>query len=232
MINCIVGNIRKGKTSFLVCSVLKNCLSAEKLSNFKKSKQNLINNGFKISEKNAFGLYSCDTLNIEYNDYNYINFKSVKIDVKKLYLNSGLYILPHSTISIEEAQRFFPCREFSKFSTLQSLFFQTSGHYNIDIYLDTQDITNIDKNIRNISRITDIKKFDIYNTKNNIVNVAKNDFFKIVYYVIEYDNITDYTNKKNGENKKYTFYINPFSCYNSFNKDKLFFPTDKNIIIE
>ena len=93
-------------------------------------------------------------------------------------------------------------------------------------------IINFDKNIRNISRITDIKKFDIYNTKNNIVNVAKNDFFKIVYYVIEYDNITDYTNKKNGENKKYTFYINPFSCYNSFNKDKLFFPTDKNIIIE
>ena len=50
MINCIVGNIRKGKTSFLVCSVLKNCLSAEKLSNFKKSKQNLINNSIKKIE--------------------------------------------------------------------------------------------------------------------------------------------------------------------------------------
>lgn len=232
MIKTIVGNIRKGKTSFLVCSVLKNCLNTEKLAKYKKSNQKLILDGFKLSKKNEFGLYSCSTLNIEYNDSHLIDLKSVKIDVKKLYLNSGLYIRPQSTIAIEEAQRFFPCREFSKFTTLQSLFFQTSGHYGLDIFLDTQDLTNLDKNIRNITQIVDIKSFEIYNKLGNRINIAnQNNFNKIIYYVIEYDNIQDYTAKKSGINKKYTFYINPFLCYNSFNQDKAFYPTDKNTLI-
>lgn len=228
MIKTIVGNIRKGKTSFLVCSVLKNCLNAEKLTKFKKSKNKLINEGYKINTKNEYGLYVCPSLDISFKDNHYISFSGVKIDVKNLYLASGLYILPNSTIAIEEGQRYFPCREFSKFSTLQSLFFQTSGHYGIDIFIDTQDITNLDKNIRNITEIVDIKSFEIYNKLNKKINIAnQNNFNFIVYNVVEYDNITDYLNRKNGNNKKYKFYINPFECYNSFNQDKAFYPEEK-----
>lgn len=228
MINTIIGNIRKGKTSFLVCSALKNSLNAEKLTKFKKNKIKLINEGFTMPQNNEFGLYSCNTLEINYNDYKYINFKSVKIDVKRLFLGSGLYILPNSTIAIEEAQRYYQCREFTKFSTLQALFFQTSGHYGIDIFLDTQDITNLDKNIRNITQITEIKRFEIYNKNNTLINIAnQNNFYKIVYYVKEFNNIIDYGNGKNETEKKYTFYINPFICYNSFNQDKTFYPEDK-----
>lgn len=228
MIKTIVGNIRKGKTSFLVCSALKNALNAEKITKFKKTCKKLKNNGFLVNEKNIFGLYSCDTLNINYNDNNFINFSSVKIDVKRLFLGSGLFILPHSTIAIEEGQRFFPCREFSKFSTMQALFFQTSGHYGIDIFIDTQDITNLDKNIRNITEIVEIKSFEIFNKLNQKINIAnQNNFNFIVYTVIEYDNVNDYLNKKNGSTKKYKFFINPFQCYNSFNQDKLFLPDEK-----
>lgn len=228
MIKTIVGNIRKGKTSFLVCSALKNCLNTEKLTKFKKTKNKLINEGFKINGKNDYGLYTCPSLEISFKDGHYINFSGVKINVKDLYINSGIYILPNSTIAIEEGQRYFPCREFSKFSTLQALFFQTSGHYGIDIFIDTQDITNLDKNIRNITQIVDIKSFEIYNKLNKKINIAnQSNFNYIVYTVIEYDNITDYLNRKNGSTKKYKFFINPFECYNSFNQDRDFYPADK-----
>lgn len=224
MIKAFIGDIRVGKTSLMVLTALSTALSPQKRAKRDAETNRLIKRGYAVKKEN-YGLYS--NLSINYDDGRYIKFNSINIEPKKLYIGSDQYIRAHSTIAIEEVQRYFPCREFSKFTTAQSLYFQTSGHYGIDIYLDTQDITNVDKNVRNLCKICYVRRREIYNVRGALISTATPlNFGNIKFYVTEYDNLRQFEAGKSAAEKKIEYSINPFELYNSFSRDPEFYPAD------
>ncbi len=68
---------------------------------------------------------------------------------------------PFEVICITEAQKYLNSRMSSYYPDWQSRFYEQHGHNNLDIFMDTQRPMLIDKNIRELSKFTEIVKLDI-----------------------------------------------------------------------
>ena len=68
---------------------------------------------------------------------------------------------PFEVICITEAQKYLNSRMSSYYPDWQSRFYEQHGHNNLDIFMDTQRPMLIDKNIRELSKFTEIIKLDI-----------------------------------------------------------------------
>lgn len=226
MLTIVIGEIRVGKSAYMTARGIEKAKDREKTKKRYLSILDLKHNGYKFSE-NKYALYSDYSINFKnYKD----DIKSVIIDPKKLF-SGDLFLQPHSTMCIQEGQIYFNSRAWQSFGPDQSRFFQTSGHFGIDIFIDTQDVDNIDKTIRQISKIILIKKRIVYDEYGHIVEKARTHFVsKITWQTIEYETYNKYLAGK-GKKRDYSINYNIYDCYNPFERFKDYLPKDKTAVI-
>lgn len=226
MITVITGKIRAGKTSFMTAKAIENAQDPEKRGRMLLEVSKLRQRGYAVTEA-KHALYA--NYNIKYDNHRGIVFEAVKIDPRRLLIgdkdkkNKPAFVRPYSTIAISEAQTYFNARTFQKFTPEQARFFQTSGHFGVDIMLDTQDIETLDKTIRGLCDIYEIKERRIFNDRGREVQKAEpRDVSKIVFYY-------DYYQNQNGAPKpgSYTIDFNVYECYNSFENYNDYLPENK-----
>lgn len=228
MITAITGKIRVGKTSFMTAKAVLNALDPEKRSKMLLEVSKLRARGYTVTE-NKFALYA--NYGITHDTHRGTVFSAVRIDPLKLAIRSRAakaqqditYIRPHCTIAIAEAQTYFNARTFQKFTPEQARFFQTSGHFGVDMYLDTQDFETLDKTIRGLCDIYHINERRIFDDKGRQVNRAEpRNVSRIIWYY-------DYYQNENGAPKPGSFEIdfNVYEDYNSFECYEDYLPENK-----
>lgn len=117
----------------------------------------------------------------------YSKYKNVYHNVKSLnvpgstYIDNeciGFYNLEDSLILIDEAQLFADNRDYKSFSSSLKEFFFGHRHYNVDIFLFSQQWDSLDKKIRSI---TD-RVYYIY--KGKITGLLFSNYYRIPYDII------------------------------------------------
>ena len=226
MICLFCGQIRKGKTSLMTYCGIRNAQDTEKRQKMRAACKSLAARGFKVST-DKYALYS--DYNIHYDNYHGEIINAQKIN--PLDIGSTLFIRPHSTLLISETQGYFNARRALTFTPKQALFFQTSGHFGVDIFLDCQDIETVDKTIRNLATIIEVKEKKIFDKAGKLTDYADaRNFSRIEWKVIEYSGAL-FFDKQKGKEKIYKSNFNVFDCYNSFERFDNFLPIEKNQII-
>lgn len=222
MIYLFCGDIRAGKTSLMTYKGILNALNPEKRAKMRAACKSLTADGFEVNG-DKYALYS--DYNIIYDNMHGDILMSTKIN--PLEIGESVFIRPHSTLLISEFQGYFNSRRSMALEPRQALFFQTSGHFGVDLYLDCQDIDNVDKVIRNISKIIKVTRRTVYDARGKVTEWANSrNFSKIVWDTIEYESAANYDIKK-GKLKTVTAPFNVFECYNSFERFENFLPKDK-----
>lgn len=206
----------------MTAKAIENAQDPEKRGKMLLEVAKLRNRGFTVTDA-PHALYA--NYNINFDNHRGITLKSTRIDPRALLIGSrAAFIRPFSTIAIPEAQTYFNARAFQKFTPEQARFFQTSGHFGIDIMLDTQDLETLDKTIRGLCEIYEIKERKIYNDRGKEVERAEpRDVSKIEFYY-------NYFQSQNGAPKAgmYTIDFNVYECYNSFENYEDYLPVDKS----
>ena len=226
MIKLYCGDIRAGKTSLMTYQGILNALNAEKRAKMRAACKSISARGFAVSSE-KYALYA--DYNITYDNMHGDVLHGRKINPFEI--GDKTFIRPYSTLLISESQGYFNSRRSMFMSPKNALFFQTSGHYGIDIYLDCQDIDNVDKIIRNISKIIEVKQRTVYDARGHVCEWADSrDFLKITWDVIEYGGAKEFERGR-GQKKVITSNFNVFDCYNSYERFDDFLPPDKQTII-
>ena len=226
MIYLFCGDIRAGKTSLLTYLGILNALNAEKRAKMRAACKSLIADGFDVSTE-KYALYA--DFNVTYDNMHGDILRAKKID--PLEIGSSVFIRPHSTLLISESQGYFNARRSMFMTPKQALFFQTSGHFGVDIYLDCQDIENVDKVVRNISKIIQVHGRTVYDGRGRVTSWADSrDFTKIVWNITEYESAAAF-DKGKGRARSIVSPFNIFDCYNSFERFNNFLPDKKEIKI-
>lgn len=124
------------------------------------------------------------------------------------------YIFPYGELHITEGQRYWDSRESASLQDHVSRWFETHGHFYIDVYIDVQRAKLIDKNIRALAKkIIEVQKMvhvkDVYGR-----------ILRTVWYCREFSSSADYETYADGGYAPYvtTRYMhegNIFECYNS-----------------
>lgn len=226
MIKLFCGDIRAGKTSLLTYLGIMNALNPEKRAKMRAACKSLSARGFAVSAE-KYALYG--DFSVTYDNMHGDVLKSRVIN--PLEIGKTVFIRPHSTLLISEFQSYFNARRSMALEPKQALFFQTSGHFGVDLFLDCQDIDNVDKVIRNISHIIKVHKRTVYDGRGHICEWANSrNFSKIVWDITEYDSAAEFDRNK-GKNKTIISKFNIYDCYNSFERFDNFLPPDTNEII-
>lgn len=219
MISCITGKIRVGKTSFMTATAILNALDRAKSAERRRAVSVLKRQGYAVSAAD-FALYS--NYPVAYRERDIV-LNSIKIDPRRLSIAGGQYLRPHSTLAISEAQTYFNARAFQSFTPEQARFFQTSGHFGIDIYLDTQDIETVDKVIRGLCDVYEIQSRTIYDNAGRKVERAEpRNVSRIVFNYLYF---SDVSAKPRSESLSIPF--NVFECYDPFACYYDYLPADK-----
>lgn len=222
MIYLFCGDIRAGKTSLLTYLGILNALNAEKRAKMRAACKSLIADGFDVSTE-KYALYA--DFNVLYDNMHGDILRAVK--VAPLEIGKTVFIRPHSTLLISEFQSYYSARRSMALDPRTALFFQTSGHFGVDLFLDCQDIDNVDKVIRNISKIIQVHRRTVYDGRGRVTSWADSrDFTKIVWDITEYENAAAF-DKGKGRARSITSNFNVFDCYNSFERFNNFLPPDK-----
>lgn len=137
------------------------------------------------------------------------------------------YIAPYGELHITEGQRYWDSRESSTLPDHVSRWFETHGHFHLDIYIDVQRAKLIDKNIRALAKkIIEVQKMvhvkDVYGR-----------ILRTIWYCKEFKSSGDYETYEDGGYAPYvtTRYINEgniFDSYNSRSCESDFVPRDGN----
>lgn len=226
MIKLYCGDIRAGKTSLMTYQGILNALNAEKRAKMRAACKSLSARGFAVCA-DKYALYA--DYNIVYDNMHGDVLRAQKIN--PLEIGRSVFIRPHSTLLISEFQGYFNARRSMSLEPKTALFFQTSGHFGVDLYLDCQDIDNVDKVIRNISHITKVHNRTVYDARGKVTDYADaRNFSRIIWNITEYENAAEFDGGK-GHNKTITADFNIFDCYNSFERFDNFLPTNKDDIL-
>ncbi|MDE7440055.1 MAG: hypothetical protein K2N23_06075 [Clostridia bacterium] len=135
-------------------------------------------------------------------------------------------IFPYGELHITEGQRYWDSRESATMPDYVSRWFETHGHYWLDIFIDVQRGKLIDLNIRELAKkIIEVQR---------LVNVkdAYGRILQTTWYCREFDNSQDYETYIEGGNARYreTSYThegNIFKCYNSRSCKEDFVPSEE-----
>ncbi len=135
------------------------------------------------------------------------------------------HILPYGELHITEGQRYWDSRESATFPDYVSRWFETHGHFWLDVIIDVQRGKLIDVNIRALAKkIIDVQR---------MVNVkdAYGRILQSTWYCYEFDNSQDYETYCEGGNAcyretSYTHVGNIFKCYNSRSCKEDFVPAE------
>lgn len=137
------------------------------------------------------------------------------------------YILPYGELHITEGQRYWDSRESATMPDYVSRWFETHGHFWLDIFIDVQRGKLIDLNIRELA-----KKF-IEVQRMVKVKDAYGKILQSTWYCREFDNSQDYETYIEGGNAHYkeTSYTHTgdiFKYYNSRSCKDDFVPSEDN----
>lgn len=227
MIYILCGDIRIGKTCLMTYLATQKAQDAAKNAKMREKVANLLQRRFNVV-KEPYALYA--DYNITYDNMHGRTIKSKIIDPLKI--GKSLFIRPYSTIAINEGQTYFHSHEWQQFTPKQAKFFQTSGHYGLDIYFDTQNLNLIEGSIRGIAKIIEVKNLTIFDArKRKTVFADKYDFSYMTWDIVFYNHATDYERQKEGKRQKITAKYNVFDTYNSYEHYDDFLPENKDDII-
>lgn len=225
MLTVITGKIRIGKTSFMTAKAIERARNTAKRLEMRRAVSELKRKGFNVSTAD-YALYA--NYRIKFDDHRGATFESERIEPKRLFIgDNATFIRPFSVLAISEAQTYFNARHFQTFTAEQARFFQTSGHFGVDILLDTQDIDTLDKTLRGLCEIYEIKSRTIYDNRGRVTERAEpRDVSRIVFKY-------SYRNDVNARAQHGTYIIdyNVFECYNSYECYNDYLPADKKGII-
>lgn len=203
----------------MTAKAILNALDRAKSAERRRAVSLLEKKGYNVSRAD-FALYS--NYKIKYVERD-VMLHSITIDPRRLFLgNDATYLRPYSTLAISEAQTYFNARTFQNFTPEQARFFQTSGHFGIDIFLDTQDIETVDKIIRGLCDVYEIQSRTIYDNAGRKVDRAEpRNVSRIVF---EYLYFQDVNAKPRAESLTIHFNVfeayNPFACYYDYLPEK------------
>lgn len=133
-------------------------------------------------------------------------------------------IAPYGELHITEGQNYWNSRESATFPRYISKWFETHGHFHLDIYIDVQRAKLIDLNVRKLAnKIIEVQRMvhikDVYGR-----------ILRTVWYCKEFSDTAEYEIYDNGGNGSYTVtkYVyegNIFENYNSHSCELEFMPT-------
>jgi len=208
----------------MTAKAIERAQNAEKRQKMLLQCNTLRKQGFRVSG-DLYALYS--DYKIKFDNHRGIKFESTRINPAYICLGET-FLRPYSTLCISEAQTYFNARTFQKFTTEQARFFQTSGHFGVDIYLDTQDIDTIDKTIRNLCEIYEIKERVIINNRGREIDYVEDDR-DVKKIIFKYEYRQDIFAKP--DRGKFEIDYNVFDCYNSFENFNDYLPEKGGTII-
>lgn len=227
MITLIDGLPRVGKTSLVTALAI---ISAQDLERRRKRNfavLNLRRRGYTVAESD-YALYA--EFNIKHEDPCGRQINSILIEPERL--GRDIYIRPYSTIAISEMQAYFSARAWQRFTLEQQIFFQTSGHFGLDIIGDAQHVDHIEERIRSIAQVIHVEKRTSYNSEGKPTDhVSRFDCSKIVWDVVRFENFKAYERGK-GKRDKIQIDFCVFECYNNEERFDNYLPVDKNILIK
>lgn len=123
------------------------------------------------------------------------------------------FILPYGELHITEGQRYWDSRESASLPDHVSRWFETHGHFFLDIYIDVQRAKLIDKNIRALAKIIEVQRMvhvkDVYGR-----------ILRTMWFCREFASSADYETYADGgyapyKTTRYTHEGNIFESYNS-----------------
>lgn len=135
-------------------------------------------------------------------------------------------ILPYSELHITEGQRYWDSRESATMPDYVSRWFETHGHFWLDIFIDVQRGKLIDLNIRELAKkIIEVQK--MVNEKD-----AYGRILQTTWHCRVFDNSQDYETYIEGGKARYrdTTYTHEgdiFKCYNSRSCKEDFVPSEE-----
>lgn len=124
------------------------------------------------------------------------------------------YIAPYGELHVTEGQDYWNSRDSAKFPRYVSMWFETHGHFNLDIYIDVQRAKLIDLNIRKLAtKIIEVRK--MVHTVD-----ARNKILRTAWYCKEFANTQDYETYDSGGyapyiTTRYVYEGNIFENYDS-----------------
>ena len=230
MLTIISGTPRRGKSSLATHLGIQNALNAPKRHKMLEACAKLRREGFKVNNS-EFALYS--NYKIHYEDILY-NFDSVIIDPEKI--GRDLFIKPHSTLLITEAQTHFSTNMIGRLPPEQQRYFFESGHFGIDIIMDCPRGETIAPDIRRIShRFIYVLERKIFDKNGELITgdqtVDKYFLDKIEWKYEEYDKEQDFVDRRKPKIKKEVIDYNIFDCYDPFQNFTHFLPEKKDFTI-
>lgn len=164
MITIIFGVPRVGKTCFL--SYLMNCFAFDKDRNYAMRNEILSKNanGFNLTVPQTVVSSNYD---LNFRHFGYSERRNNRINPFRLgFFNPFVkthFTIPYGVYAIDEAQEYLNSRNFSKFPSWQSRWYEQHGHNGLDIYLATHRPMLIDSNIRDLARLIEIVSLKVYN---------------------------------------------------------------------
>lgn len=236
MLNLVCGDaVGIGKTGVMTALAIADATDREKNKLRAEAVKDLRADGFNIS-RDYYALYSNYPIHREFYERNLESITLTNDEISRLSRigdPDGIFIRPFSTLAIMEAQTVFSARNWQQFTPKQSEFFQTSRHYGIDIFLDTQDADNIEKTLRYLCRVIYVHKRTIYDAKGKKVATAdKYNLSRIEWDITSFERFKWYEKGVNGVDGKVSIDYNIFDCYNPFENYKNYLPLDKKTLIK
>ena len=162
------------------------------------------------------------------------SFNSVIIDPERI--GKDLFIKPHSTVVITEAQTYFSTNMIGRLPPEQQRYFFESGHFGIDFILDCPRGETISPDIRKIAqRFIYMLDRKIYDKNGKIISgdqtITKYSLERIEWTFEEYENENYFVERKKPKIKKEVIRYNIFDCYNPFENFTHFLPQKKDFTI-
>lgn len=233
MLNLICSDtVGVGKTGLMTALAINDATNEDKNSQRADAVKGLRDDGFNVT-RNYYALYSNYKIHREFYKRNLdaIVIKNMQ-KVARLGDPDGIFLRPYSTLVVMEAQKEFNARKWQEFTPDQSAFFQTSRHYGIEIFLDSQDAENIEKTLRTLCRVIYVNSRKIYDGKGREVETAdKYDLSRIEWDVTIYDRYRWYEKDVNGKKQKISIDYNIFDCYNPYENYYDYLPKNKKTLI-
>ena len=226
MITIIFGSIRVGKTALMTYLSTRLALDPSKAARRAR----------KIAEYKARGFHFADGSAL-YADYD------ISVDLKHgrgvvqskvidpLQLGDSVFIKPHSVLAVQEAQTYYSSTGWQRFRAHQAKYFQTSGHYGIDIFLDCQSTNNIVPDIRSIATFIEVLEGTAYDAAGRpSENVTRKDFSRVVWLIKRYQTERDVIAGRGVKDKIVTD-LNVYAAYDPYSRADDYLPPDPKITI-
>lgn len=226
MITIIYGPIRRGKTGLMTYLSTLLVLDRGKAARRAARIAELKARGYHFEDGDA--LYADYDISVDRKHGRGVVQSKI---VDPLKLGESVFIKPHSVLAVQEAQTYYSSAAWQRFRAHQAAYFQTSGHYGIDIFLDCQSISNIAPDIRSIATFIEVLKSTAYDAAGRPSdNVTRKDFTRVEWLIKRYETERDVAAGR-GVKDRIVSDLNIYEAYDAYGHFDAYLPPDLETII-